>query len=71
MAASIRAVTIAQAVGDGDASAFYSVWSAENVFFNGFAEKWEDNIKGIDELGGPKHFNHFPSSWAHAMNAPF
>jgi arylsulfatase A-like enzyme len=43
----------------------------ENMFFNGFAEKWEDNIKAIDELGGPKHFNHFPSSWAHAMNAPF
>jgi arylsulfatase len=43
----------------------------ENMFFNGFAEKWEDNIKAIDELGGPKHFNHFPSAWAHAMNAPF
>lgn len=43
----------------------------ENMFFNGFSEKWEDNIKAIDELGGPKHFNHFPSAWAHAMNAPF
>jgi arylsulfatase len=43
----------------------------ENMFFNGFSEKWQDNIKAIDELGGPKHFNHFPSSWAHAMNAPF
>jgi arylsulfatase len=43
----------------------------ENMFFNGFAEKWQDNIKAIDDLGGPKHFNHFPSSWAHAMNAPF
>jgi arylsulfatase A-like enzyme len=43
----------------------------ENLFFNGFAEKWQDNIKAIDELGGPKHFNHFPSAWAHAMNAPF
>ena len=21
----------------------------------------------IDELGGPKHFNHFPSAWAHAQ----
>jgi arylsulfatase A-like enzyme len=31
----------------------------ENMFFNGFAEKWQDNIKAIDELGGPKHFNHF------------
>ncbi|BBO33543.1 arylsulfatase [Lacipirellula parvula] len=44
---------------------------SENMFFNGFAEKWQDNIKAIDELGGPKHFNHFPSAWAHAMNTPF
>lgn len=43
----------------------------ENLFFNGIAEKWQDNIKAIDELGGPKHFNHFPASWAHAMNTPF
>ncbi len=43
----------------------------ENLFFNGFVEKWQDNLKAIDELGGPKHFNHFPSSWAHAMNTPF
>lgn len=43
----------------------------ENLFFNGFPEKWQDNIKAIDELGGPKHFNHFPSAWAHAMDTPF
>jgi Sulfatase len=43
----------------------------ENLFFNGFSEKWEDNLKVIDELGGPKHFNHFPSAWAHAMDTPF
>jgi len=43
----------------------------ENIFFNGFPEKWQDNLKVIDELGGPKHFNHFPSAWAHAMNTPF
>jgi arylsulfatase len=43
----------------------------ENLFFNGIVEKWQDNIKAIDELGGPKHFNHFPSAWAHAMNTPF
>ncbi|MDI9238258.1 arylsulfatase [Lysobacter sp. LF1] len=43
----------------------------ENLFFNGISEKWQDNLKAIDELGGPKHFNHFPSSWAHAMNTPF
>jgi arylsulfatase A-like enzyme len=43
----------------------------ENLFFNGFAEKWQDNLKFIDELGGPKHFNHFPAAWAHAMDTPF
>jgi arylsulfatase A-like enzyme len=43
----------------------------ENLFFNGISEKWQDNILAIDELGGPKHFNHFPSAWAHAMNTPF
>ena len=43
----------------------------ENLFFNGFSERWEDNLKAVDELGGPRHFNHFPSAWAHAMNAPF
>jgi arylsulfatase len=43
----------------------------ENMFFNGVVEKWQDNLKAIDELGGPKHFNHFPAAWAHAMNTPF
>ena len=43
----------------------------ENLFFNGFPEKWQDNLKVINELGGPKHYNHFPSAWAHAMNTPF
>lgn len=43
----------------------------ENLFFNGFPEKWQNNIKVIDELGGPKHYNHFPAGWAHAMDTPF
>ncbi len=43
----------------------------ENLFFNGIPETWQENIKYIDELGGPKHFNHFPSAWAHAMDTPF
>jgi len=43
----------------------------ENIFFNGIAERWQDNLKVIDELGGPRHFNHFPSAWAHAMDTPF
>jgi arylsulfatase len=43
----------------------------ENSFFNGVPESLEDNLKHIDELGGPKHFNHFPAGWAWAMNTPF
>jgi arylsulfatase A-like enzyme len=43
----------------------------ENLFFNGFSEKWQENLKAIDELGGPRHFNHYQSSWAHAVNTPF
>lgn len=60
-------------VGDNGSSAEGGLEGSlsENMFFNGFAEKWQDNLKAYDELGGPKHFNHFPSAWAHAMNTPF
>src|SRR5215471_12941676 len=42
-----------------------------NRLCNDLPEKWQDNLKVIDELGGPKHYNHFPSAWAHAMDTPF
>jgi arylsulfatase len=60
-------------VGDNGASAEGGIEGSinENLFFNGFPEKWQDNLKAIDELGGPKYFNHFPSAWAHAMCTPF
>lgn len=60
-------------VGDNGASAEGGIEGSlnENLFFNGFPEKWEDNLKHIDEIGGPKWFNHFPSAWAHAMCTPF
>jgi arylsulfatase len=60
-------------VGDNGASAEGGIEGSinENTFFNGISEKWQDGIKVIDELGGPKHFNHFPSAWAWAMNTPF
>ena len=59
--------------GDNGASAEGGIEGSvnENLFFNGFPETWEENLKVIDELGGPKHFNHFPSAWAHAMDTPF
>jgi arylsulfatase len=43
----------------------------ENRFFNCVPDSLEDNLKAIDELGGPKHFNHYPAGWAHAGNTPF
>jgi arylsulfatase len=43
----------------------------ENSFFNGVPESLAQNLAHIDELGGPKHFNHFPAGWAWAMDAPF
>ncbi len=60
-------------VGDNGASAEGGLEGSlnENLFFNGFPEKWQDNLAHIDEIGGPKWFNHFPSAWAHAMNTPF
>jgi arylsulfatase A-like enzyme len=60
-------------VGDNGASAEGGIEGSlnENLFFNGFPETWQENLKAIDELGGPKHFNHFPSAWAHAMDTPF
>ena len=60
-------------VGDNGASAEGGLEGSlnENLFFNGFPEKWQDNLEHIDEIGGPKWFNHFPSAWAHAMNTPF
>jgi arylsulfatase A-like enzyme len=59
--------------GDNGASAEGGIEGSvnENLFFNGFPEKWQDNLKVIDELGGPKHFNHCPSAWAHAMDTLF
>jgi arylsulfatase len=60
-------------VGDNGASAEGGIEGSinENLFFNGFPEKWQDNLKVIDDIGGPKYFNHFPSAWAHAMCTPF
>jgi len=39
--------------------------------FNGVFEPLEGELKVIDELGGPKYYNHFPAGWAHAMDTPF
>ena len=43
----------------------------ELAAFNGVFEPIEKTLKVIDELGGPKHYNHFPAGWAWAMDTPF
>jgi arylsulfatase len=43
----------------------------ENLFFNNVPETAADGLEAIDELGGPKCFNHYPWGWAWAGNAPF
>lgn len=43
----------------------------EGKFFNNVPENLEQNLAAIDEIGGPKYFNHYPWGWTHAGNTPF
>ena len=43
----------------------------ENLFFNGVADKMEDNLNMLDELGSPDTYNHYPNGWAQAFCAPY
>src|SRR5262249_46088499 len=43
----------------------------ENKFFNNVPDEVKQNLAAIDELGGPKYFNHYPWGWTHAGNTPF
>lgn len=43
----------------------------ENLFFNNAPETVEAGLEMIDELGGPKTFNHYPWGWTFAGNTPF
>jgi len=43
----------------------------ENKFFNGMPDDLQANLAMIDELGGPKTYNHYPNGWAMAFNTPF
>ncbi|MGL4649872.1 MAG: sulfatase-like hydrolase/transferase, partial [Caldilineaceae bacterium] len=41
------------------------------AFFNFVPESLEANLAAIDEIGGPKYFNHYPWGWTYAGNTPF
>jgi arylsulfatase A-like enzyme len=43
----------------------------EASVFNMELESTEENMKRIDELGGPTSYNHYPVGWAMAGDSPF
>jgi arylsulfatase A-like enzyme len=43
----------------------------ENKFFNNVADDLQQNLAAIDDIGGPRFFNHYPWGWTHAGNTPF
>jgi arylsulfatase len=43
----------------------------ENKFFNNVPEDLQENLAAIDDIGGPRFFNHYPWGWTHAGNTPF
>ena len=42
----------------------------ENRFFNYVPETIEENLEALEDLGGPKYFNHYPWGWTLAGNTP-
>jgi arylsulfatase len=65
--------TLVMAISDNGASAEGGVNGTTNEaqFFNNAPETLEESLALIDELGGPKHFNHYPWGWTWAGNTPF
>ncbi|MBN8228909.1 arylsulfatase [Corallococcus macrosporus] len=43
----------------------------ELKFFNNAPESLEQNLAAMEDLGGPKYFNHYPWGWAWAGDTPF
>ena len=65
--------TLIMVVSDNGASAEGGPTGTTNEaqFFNNAQEPLEESLKVIDEIGGPKHFNHYPWGWTWAGNTPF
>ncbi len=65
--------TLIMVVSDNGASAEGGVTGTTNEaqFFNNCPEPVEESLRFIDEIGGPKHFNHYPWGWTNAGNTPF
>jgi arylsulfatase len=43
----------------------------ENKFFNNVPESLEQNLAALEDIGGPKYFNHYAWGWTFAGNTPF
>jgi arylsulfatase A-like enzyme len=43
----------------------------EMKFMNGIPDDLEQNLAMLEELGGPRTYNHYPTGWAMAFNTPF
>jgi arylsulfatase A-like enzyme len=65
--------TLIMVISDNGASAEGGPTGTTNEaqFFNNAQEPVEESLKLIDEIGGPKHFNHYPWGWTWAGNTPF
>ena len=65
--------TIVMVISDNGASAEGGPTGTTNEaqFFNNAQEPLEESLAVLDEIGGPKHFNHYPWGWTNAGNTPF
>ena len=65
--------TLIMAISDNGASAEGGPTGSvnESKFFNNVPESVEENLKALDDLGGPDYFNHFAWGWTWAGNTPF
>ena len=65
--------TLIMVISDNGASAEGGPTGTTNEaqFFNNAPESVEESLRLIDEIGGPKHFNHYPWGWTWAGNTPF
>lgn len=43
----------------------------EALYFNDMPQRATDALAHMDELGGPRFYNHYPWGWAQAGNTPF
>jgi arylsulfatase A-like enzyme len=60
-------------IGDNGASMEGTLYGAFNELaaIGGFPEDPAFVLKHLDEVGGPRAYNHYPVGWAWAMNTPF